>query len=171
MYIHTQYQRACPIPYRGTITPGPKVLRAPYKMGANATTRNPSPLINSNCLKVKQRFLAFIREFPRTSSGTFLMKSGKFKGSLGFAHRRFCDFAFSYSETHTRIFDSCFESKGSAQCLREPDCFPLIFEMPGNGSPELVCAHTVTSPSGRMVSYTTTTLLVGRLMMTTTARR
>ena len=39
------------------------------------------------------------------------MKSGKFKGSLGFAHRRFCDFAFSYSETHTRISTHVLETK------------------------------------------------------------
>ena len=31
--------------------------------------------------------------------------------------------------------------------------------MPGNGSPELVCAHTVRSRSGRIVSYKTSTFL------------
>ena len=97
-----------------------RVVRAPHEPNDGLTTepplhREPLSLFLSfkifNSLKVKQRFPAFFKEFPRTSSGTFLMKSGKFKGSLGFAHRRFCDFAFSYSETHTRISTHVLETK------------------------------------------------------------
>ena len=95
-------------------------VRAPHEANDRLTTEPPLhreplssvfPLKEFNCLKVKQRFPAFFREFPRTSSGTSLLKSENFKGSLGFAHRRFCDFAFSYSETHTRISTHVLETK------------------------------------------------------------
>ena len=78
---------------------------------------------------MKQRFACFLAKINRTSSRTFLCTRGKYNDSLGFALRRFCECAFSYSKTHTLTFASCYRNKDSAECPSESSHLCSIFDV------------------------------------------